>query len=73
MTDKIEAIPAREALEDMVAEADTGGRKPTGFSKAYIFAISLATKAERNPKLKRISLKSIPTCNERAAPNTTPK
>src|SRR6266853_1480154 len=42
MTDSIQAVPAREALETMVAEADTGGRKPTGFSKTYIFVISLA-------------------------------
>ena len=26
----------------MVAEADTGGRKPTGFNKTIIFAVSLA-------------------------------
>src|SRR5258708_1789091 len=42
MTDSIQAAPVREALETMVAEADTGGRKPTGFSKRYIFTISLA-------------------------------
>ena len=42
MTDSVEAVPAREALETMVAEADTGGRKPTGFSKTYIFTLSLA-------------------------------
>src|SRR3954451_6961841 len=41
MTGSIEAAPEREALETMVAEADTGGRKPTGFEKKYIFAISL--------------------------------
>ena len=28
-------MPEREALETMVAEADTGGRKPTGFDKNY--------------------------------------
>src|ERR1700737_2924697 len=42
MTDSTRSAPAREVLETMVAEADTGGRKPTGFSKTYIFAISLA-------------------------------
>jgi len=42
MTDSIQAVPVRETLETMVAEADTGGRKPTGFGKTYIFAISLA-------------------------------
>src|SRR3954452_8243392 len=42
MTDSIQAAPMGETLETMVAEADTGGRKPTGFSKTYIFAISLA-------------------------------
>jgi TRAP transporter 4TM/12TM fusion protein len=42
MTGSIEAVPEREALEAMVAEADTGGRKPTGFEKKYIFAVSLA-------------------------------
>ncbi|THD72500.1 MAG: TRAP transporter fused permease subunit [Bradyrhizobium sp.] len=42
MTDSILATPEREALETMVAEADTGGRKPTGLAKSYIFAISLA-------------------------------
>jgi len=41
MTDSIEAVRDREALETMVAEADTGGRKPTGFEKKYIFAVSL--------------------------------
>src|SRR5258707_2530731 len=42
MTDSTQSAQAREALEAMVAEADTGGRKPTGFSKTYIFVISLA-------------------------------
>jgi TRAP transporter 4TM/12TM fusion protein len=42
MTGSIDAAPKREALETMVAEADTGGRKPTGFSKRYIFVVSLA-------------------------------
>ena len=37
MTDSVQAAPEREALETMVAEADTGGRKPTGFAKTYIF------------------------------------
>ena len=35
----------REALETMVAEADIGGRKPTGLSKTYIVAVSLAWSA----------------------------
>ena len=42
MTDSIEVVPERETLETMVAEADTGGRKPTGFEKKYIFTVSLA-------------------------------
>jgi TRAP transporter 4TM/12TM fusion protein len=42
MTDSTGTVPEREMLEDMVAEADTGGRKPTGFEKKYIFAVSLA-------------------------------
>lgn len=42
MTDSTGTLPEREMLEDMVAEADTGGRKPTGFEKKYIFAVSLA-------------------------------
>ena len=42
MTDSTGTVPERETLEDMVAEADTGGRKPTGFEKKYIFAVSLA-------------------------------
>jgi TRAP transporter 4TM/12TM fusion protein len=32
----------REKLEAMVAEADTGGRKPVGFAQAFIFTVSLA-------------------------------
>src|SRR4051812_29835246 len=39
--DNIQTVPTRDALEAMVAEADTGGRKPTGISKSAIFAISL--------------------------------
>ena len=42
MTNLIDGPPGREALETMVAEADTGGRKPTGLSKTYIFVVSLA-------------------------------
>jgi TRAP transporter 4TM/12TM fusion protein len=42
MTDNTQAAPTREALETMVAEADTGGRKPTGFNKTTILTISLA-------------------------------
>ncbi len=40
MTDQ--PAPTREALDTMVAEADTGGRRPTGFAKGFIFAVSLA-------------------------------
>jgi TRAP transporter 4TM/12TM fusion protein len=42
MTDTNQGMATREALEAMVAEADTGGRKPTGVSKALIFGIALA-------------------------------
>ena len=43
MTEEIvQQAPTREALETMVAEADTGGRKPVGFDKKIIFVISLA-------------------------------
>ena len=42
MTDSMQTAPTREVLETMVAEADTGGRKPTGFGKTYIFVVSLA-------------------------------
>lgn len=31
----------REKLETMVAEADTGGRKPTGFAKQFLLAVAL--------------------------------
>ena len=31
----------REQLETMVAEADTGGRKPTGFAKQFLMAVAL--------------------------------
>ena len=41
MTDVNQPVPTNEALETMVAEAETGGRKPTGFGKSYIFVISL--------------------------------
>jgi TRAP transporter 4TM/12TM fusion protein len=37
-----QAAPTRDALDEMVAAADTGARQPTGFSKGFIFAISLA-------------------------------
>ncbi|MEP7030779.1 MAG: TRAP transporter fused permease subunit, partial [Pseudolabrys sp.] len=36
------SVASREALETMVAEADTGGRKPTGATKQIIFAIAMA-------------------------------
>jgi TRAP transporter 4TM/12TM fusion protein len=42
MTDSIDTVPTRDVLETMVAEADTGGRKPVGVQKAIIFAVSLA-------------------------------
>jgi len=43
MTDsKNQTVPGREALEAMVAEADTGGRKPTGLPKKIVFAVALA-------------------------------
>jgi TRAP-type uncharacterized transport system fused permease subunit len=42
MGENTSAAPTREALEAMVAEADIGGRKPTGLSKTYIVAVSLA-------------------------------
>jgi TRAP transporter 4TM/12TM fusion protein len=42
MTDTLQPATTREALEAMVAEADTGGRKPTGVSKMLIFSIALA-------------------------------
>jgi len=32
----------REVLDAIVAEADTGGRKPAGISKSFVFVISLA-------------------------------
>jgi len=35
-------VPPREVLDAIVAEVDTGGRKPTGVSRKLIFAISLA-------------------------------
>ena len=37
-----EPVASREALDAMVAEVDTGGRKPTGITKQLIFGISLA-------------------------------
>ncbi len=37
-----DAAATREKLEAMVAEADTGGRKPTGTTKTLIFAIAIA-------------------------------
>lgn len=41
MTDSNQATATREQLETMVAEADTGGRKPTGISKGLVFGIAL--------------------------------
>jgi TRAP-type uncharacterized transport system fused permease subunit len=37
-----EASVTRRKLEDMVAEADTGGRKPTGLTRKLIFSIAIA-------------------------------
>lgn len=42
MIDAPRSAPSREALETMVAEADIGGRKPTGFVHRIAFAIALA-------------------------------
>jgi TRAP transporter 4TM/12TM fusion protein len=42
VTEIVRSAPNREALETMVAEADTGGRKPTGFGKSFIFVVALA-------------------------------
>jgi TRAP transporter 4TM/12TM fusion protein len=42
MAESTSAAPTREALERLVAEADIGGRKPTGLSKTYIVTVSLA-------------------------------
>ncbi|KQY98136.1 C4-dicarboxylate ABC transporter [Pseudolabrys sp. Root1462] len=42
MTDVNEKAATREELEAMVAEADTGGRKTTGFNKNFIFGVALA-------------------------------
>jgi hypothetical protein len=36
MAEEAGTAPTREALETLVAEADIGGRKPTGASKIYI-------------------------------------
>src|SRR4051812_12121327 len=42
MSEIAEAPPTRETLETMVAEADTGGRKPAGIARRGVFAIALA-------------------------------
>jgi len=42
MSDINQSAATREKLETMVAEADTGGRKATGFNKNLIFSIALA-------------------------------
>ena len=42
MTDVNQTSATREQLETMVAEADTGGRKATGFNKRLIVGIALA-------------------------------
>lgn len=40
--DDAHTAPVHAKLEEMVAEADTGGRKPSGFSKSFIFTVALA-------------------------------
>ncbi|RDV04328.1 TRAP transporter permease [Undibacter mobilis] len=42
MSDTTQSAATREQLETMVAEADTGGRKTTGFNKKFIFGVALA-------------------------------
>jgi len=42
MTEIAGAAPPRDVLETMVAEADTGGRKPVGVARRIVFAIALA-------------------------------
>jgi TRAP transporter 4TM/12TM fusion protein len=42
MADSEQSVPTREELETMVAEADTGGRKPTGVTKKFLFAVAFA-------------------------------
>jgi TRAP transporter 4TM/12TM fusion protein len=42
MTDIAEPAPSREALESLVAEADTGGRKPAGLAERTVLLIALA-------------------------------
>ncbi|MBS0247393.1 MAG: TRAP transporter permease [Proteobacteria bacterium] len=42
MTETNQQTATREELEAMVAEADTGGRKATGFNKKFIFGVALA-------------------------------
>ena len=41
-TGQVPASATREALETMVAEVDTGARKPTGLARTLVFSISLA-------------------------------
>jgi TRAP transporter 4TM/12TM fusion protein len=42
VSDTTASAASREALETMVAEADTGGRKPTGVARRLLFAVALA-------------------------------
>jgi TRAP transporter 4TM/12TM fusion protein len=42
MSEIAESTASRGALETMVAEADTGGRKPGGIARRIVFAIALA-------------------------------
>jgi len=41
MTEIAESAASRGALETMVAEADTGGRKPGGVARRIVFVIAL--------------------------------
>src|SRR5579871_1067804 len=41
-TEQAAPTATREALETMVAEVDTGARKPAGLAKTLVFSVSLA-------------------------------
>ena len=47
MSNDDKATLSREALETMVAEADTGGRKVTGLKKKFLFAVALSWASRR--------------------------
>src|SRR5260221_1966534 len=40
-TEQVQPSATREALETLVAEVDTGARKPTGLARTMVFSISL--------------------------------